>query len=478
MTTKNLRRSNLRRSALPLGIASALALAIAAAGGTSVVAAPRPDQTAALAQAALSKGQVDKAIKLAETAVQGSPREATYRAVLGHAYLKAGRFASAATTFNDAMELGDNSARTALGLALSNVAAGRNQEAIAILDDWRDAVPASDLGLALALAGETTRGVAIMADALRNGDNSAKLRQNLAYAYALDGRWREARMMASQDVPANQIDDRIGEWASRAQPEAYHQRIAALLGTPMRSDPGQPERLALSSSPASEQLAVESTAAVAAPRLAAAPVRSDVELPAVDDAPAAAVAAYTPPPAAVAPVAAPAPAQQSFAQAFASNDQPSRVQAVSRPVVQSVPAQATRTKAAAPVRVAAARVAIAAPRAATPAVRAAARNGSHLVQLGSFSSQQGARRAWGILSAKNPELRGYRMTITPAVVRGKNFWRVAAAGLDASRAGGMCSTVKARGGVCFAYSGVQRTIVPRKAAPTRSAAGPALARRR
>ncbi len=82
--------------------------------------------------------------------------------------------------------------------------AGRNRDAVAILDDWRDAIPVADLGLALALAGEPTRGSAILADALRNGENTPKLRQNLAYAYALDGRWREARIMMMQDVPADQ----------------------------------------------------------------------------------------------------------------------------------------------------------------------------------------------------------------------------------------------------------------------------------
>ena len=49
---------------------------------------------------------------------------------------------------------------------------------------------------------------------------------------------------------------------------------------------------------------------------------------------------------------------------------------------------------------------------AGPVARAA--DGTHLVQLGSFSSEQGARRAWGILAARNPERKNTRMTITPA----------------------------------------------------------------
>jgi hypothetical protein len=77
---------------------------------------------------------------------------------------------------------------------------------------------------------------------------------------------------------------------------------------------------------------------------------------------------------------------------------------------------------------------------------------THLVQLGSFSSEANARRAWDIFTAHNAELRNYRLTITPAVVNGRNFWRVAAAGLDGNAARHLCSDVRNRGGACFAYA--------------------------
>jgi len=261
-----------RTKLVPLGMTGALALGIVASVGFSedVVAKQAPNKTAAAAQSALSKGQVDKAIELAEAMVAASPREPAYRALLAHAYLKAGRFQSASATFDDAMKLGDNSAMTALGLALSYSAAGRNRDAVAILDDWRDAIPVSDLGLALALAGEPTRGSAVLADALRNGENTPKLRQNLAYAYALDGRWREARIMMMQDVPAGEIDARISDWAAKTRPEDYQIRVAGLLNAPLRSDPGQPSRLALNTSPVTEQLAAQTAAVAPVQQVAAA----------------------------------------------------------------------------------------------------------------------------------------------------------------------------------------------------------------
>lgn len=487
-----------RTKFVPLGVTGAVALAIAASASFSgdVVAKQAPDKSAAAAQSALSKGQVDKAIELAEALVAGNPREPAYRAILAHAYLKAGRFQSASATFDDAMKLGDNSAKTALGLALSYSAVGRTGDAVAILQDWRDAIPVSDLGLALALAGEPTRGSAVLADALRNGENTPKLRQNLAYAYALDGRWREARIMMMQDVPADQIDARISEWAARTRPEDSQLRVADLLGAPLRSDPGQPSRLALNSNPANEQLTAQAAVAESAPQVAAAaPV---AELPPVAAAePAAALASYTPvsaPAAGQAPDAGPSKFAAAFAEPEAAAAPVPVVDAsgmafISQPLVQAVPAtqlRAPRLIAAAPARPAPRRLTYTMP---VPTKA----QGTHMVQLGSFSTQQGARRAWGIYTAKNPELRNFRMTITQAQVRGKTYFRVAAAGINGSQgAWGLCGKVKSRGMACFAYA--TRTGVPGTAAPAAvqmahakasviapkavPATGPALARRR
>jgi Flp pilus assembly protein TadD len=443
-----MKSNRIRRNVLPLGLAGVMAVAIAAGAGLSssvVVAKPAPDKVAAEAKKALASGQTEKAIDLAEGLVSANPREASYRAILGQAYLRAGRFESAAQALDDAMKLGDNSTRTALSLSLAYSGTGKNREAVSILDDWRDAIPAADLGLAYALAGESNRGVAILSDALRGGENTPKLRQNLAYAFALDGRWREARFMAAQDVPADKLDARISSWAQKAQPEAGRARVAGLLAAPVRADGGMPSQLALNASPDQQQLAAETNARpAAAPALAA-----NAELPAANANPAE-LAQYQ-------PVSAPAEANpaapaQSFTSTFA--DSP-----VVQPVPDALPERAAAPKSK-PVRTASVteRTApvLATHRPGLRPRRAEApvfgKGSSHAVQLGSFSSEQGARRAWGFYSGRNPELRNFKMTITPATVHGKKFWRVAAAGLDGRGAGGLCSKVKARGGVCFAYA--------------------------
>lgn len=438
-----------RLAALALGTA----LATAALTGCTTQAAPRADLSASKAEAALAKGHGSEAVAHAEAAVLAQPRNAQYRTMLGAAYMDAGRFQSAATSFQDAMSLGDNAPRTALSYALAETALGNYPKAVAVLDDWQGDLDPADLGLALALAGQPDRGAQVLANALRGGQNTPKVRQNLAYAYALQGDWRSARIMAAEDVPPDQIDKRIGEWARSVQPEMYQARVATLLDAPVVRDAGQPVALALSNNPGSEQLAAEA-AALAEP-LAPAPVQDFAlapqrELAPLETAPQMAVAApqVEAPQTVQAAFAAPAPAGASPAQITES-----MIAFVSQPVVQKMPARYGAE--AQPRRVAA--VAAPAPRreASAPAVAAAAPShakGSHLVQLGSFSSREGARRAWGVYAKNYPDLDRYRMVITEARVRGKTYFRVSAGGFAVADARSMCSTVKARGEGCFAWA--------------------------
>ena len=441
-----------------VALALTTALATATLSGCTTQAAPRADVSASKAQAALEHGQGGEAVAHAEAAVLAQPRNAGYRAMLGAAYMDAGRFQSAATSFQDAMSLGDNSPRTALSYALAETAVGNYPKASAVLDDWRDILDPADLGLALALAGQPDRGVEVLGNALRGGQNTAKVRQNLAYAYALQGNWRAARVMAAEDVPAHQLDARIGEWARSVQPEMFHARIAKLLDAPVVRDMGQPVALALSNNPGLEQLAAEASALEPVPAEEApvelAQAAPSGELAAI--APAPQVATVVPAPQAPAPVQAafveptPAPETASLASMSAQFIEKA-IAFISNPIVQPVPVRSevrseprrggvqdgrASTQTERPVRVAAA------PQA----------DGGHLIQLGSFASHEGARRAWGIYAMEYDNLERYRMVITKARVNGKTYYRVSAGGFARADARSMCSSVKARGEGCIAWA--------------------------
>lgn len=429
-------------------LAVTTALATTALAGCATKAAAPANVSASKAASELAKGNEGSAVAHAEEAVRAEPRNAAYRAVLGASYMEAGRFLSAATSFKDAMDLGDTSPRTALSYALAQAAAGNNATALQTLDEWRGQIDPADLGLAMALAGDPDQGVHILGNALRNGQNTSKVRQNLAYAYALQGNWRAARLMAAEDVPADKVGDRMAEWAQTMQPGMGQHRVAALLGVPVVGDTGQPVELALSNAPS----AVELAASTVEPEGRFAPVQGYTipELPPVGgELPAVASAPVTDDYAYAVPVEVPASAPANFAQAFeapAPNAQAMErftqetVKFVANPVVQ--PVQNSRP-ASAPQRVAAAP--------ASTTARAAL-DGEHLVQLGSFSSEAGAKRAWGIYSKRYPQLKDADMVITKAVVRGKTYFRVSAGGFQRASAATMCNSVKSQGQGCIAWA--------------------------
>src|SRR5690606_15546062 len=112
-----------------------------------------------------------------------------YRELLGQAYLLAGRFASARQAFTDVLTLDPSNGRAALNLALTEIAGGDWSGARDTLAVHANTIPASDLGLAFALAGDPVKAVEILAPAAREANAGAKTRQNLALALALAGRW-------------------------------------------------------------------------------------------------------------------------------------------------------------------------------------------------------------------------------------------------------------------------------------------------
>jgi Flp pilus assembly protein TadD len=403
-----------------LALVVTTALAGIALGGCTTSAAPRADVSFSSAQAALQKGQTDKAIAHAEAAVLAEPRNPGFRALLGAAYLEAGRFQSAATSFGDALDLGDEDPRTVLSFALAKIALGEGRAAVQVLDDYAKLIDSADLGLAYALAGQPERGVHVLINAVRNAENvTPKLRQNLAYSYALAGNWRAARLMAAEDVPADQLDARLTQWASMAAPEHFQQRVAAMLRVTPRPDSGQPWQLALANFPAPEVMVAEAAAQADVPAPTGAP-------------PAPALAAAAPQPA---PLAAPAPTSDEG------------IRFVSIPVVQQLPARAAPRVAAAPPS----QRRMAATRAASAMASDKGAN-THLVQLGAYNSKIEAERGWKVLKASFPQLKDHDVVITEAVVNGRTFWRVAAAGFGAMSARSMCGTVKAAGRGCFAYA--------------------------
>ncbi len=203
------------------------------------------------AKRALRQRRWTVAITHAEHAVARDGADGDARALLATAYLRAGRFASAAQAFADTLALRQADARTALNLALTQIATGQDGAAVATLTRYEGMIPAADRGLALALAGAPQQGVEVLMAAMRVPGADARTRQNLALALALSGEWPDAFFMVGLDLPPAAARQRILDWMRFARPQGTADQVAALLKIAPAVDPGQPAALALHAVPAS-----------------------------------------------------------------------------------------------------------------------------------------------------------------------------------------------------------------------------------
>ena len=398
------------------------------------------------AQAALATNDVQTAVSLAERAVENSPRDAGFRALLGNCYLAAGRFASAEAAYRDSLSLVASQPQVVLKLALMQISQGKNDDARSLLAAAQSILDPADTGLALALAGDPQSAVAVLEPAARAVGADSRVRQNLALAYAFSGDWSQARVVAAQDVPADQLDGRIQQWMALAKPARASDQVAAFIGIkPVAADPGQPVRLALNKDDAVRQAAAAPVPVAAEPGAELSSVAT-VELPPVAApepvtvAAAEPVAAPLPEPAPIAIAAAPEPAPVQLAAA----PEPAPVQVTEAPV--SAIRQARPALSPAAVRLAEPVAKLR--RAAAPKPHAG--KSRAVVQLGAFSSRDRIELAWSRASAKFAALRGY----TPVSARfdsGKGtVYRLSVKGFDSDRdARLLCESLKRSGRACF-----------------------------
>jgi Flp pilus assembly protein TadD len=379
-------------------------------------------QDIAAARKALTDRHGDEAVRWAEAAVQLRPQIADYRAVLGQAYLLAGRFASARTTFNDALTLSPGDGKVALNLALAQIAEGDWTGARQTLDSNSGSIPASDRGLAMALAGDPASAVNLLLPVAKQPGADAKLRQNLALSLALGGRWQDARMVAGMDLSPTDADKRMTDWAAFARPASRYDQVAALLGVTPAADPGQPVALALNAStpvvasaPPVDTYLPKAPAEVA---VAAAPIDAGTTAPAVS------TVVFGP----RAEVVQPLPVQSAVGTAPLIKAPKSAIKAA----IFVKPMAAPTTPGAAKVSVS---------------------KGNFYVQLGAYDNTGVARDAWSRASRAYSGFAGHAPTGMSVTVKGKSFYRLSVGGFDRVGAKQLCAAYHAKGGTCFVRAG-------------------------
>jgi Flp pilus assembly protein TadD len=448
------------------------------------------------ALAAFNSNDIPMAIDLGERAVAKDPQDAGFRALLGNAYFAGGRFASAESAYKDSLTIYSNQPQVVLKLALVEIALGKSAQAVSFLDAGRSVLDPADYGLALALAGHAGEAIPVLDAAARQPGADSRVRQNLALAHALAGEWTDARTIAAQDVPVDQLDARIQQWMQLAKPGKPADQVAALVGVkPAAIDQGQPIRLALRSAEtrlaeAAQPVPVSAPQPVARPASAPAPqaVAQLVPAPAPKQ-----VAQAAPPPApapkplilklfpapvlpavvALAPIA--PPAVPSFTEAVAvAAPAPVVIPAVAPAPEHKAAPKPVLAEAASPAPVTLAMIAAAAPEApaafamfmpkkAPTAAKAAKprhvpaalarphlRRGDSVMQLGAYRTPAQVSQAWAKLTQRYPALRAYLPLRARFDSPKGTFWRLSVQGFDSEREAVLrCRVLKNRGGNCF-----------------------------
>ncbi|PKP98045.1 MAG: sporulation protein [Alphaproteobacteria bacterium HGW-Alphaproteobacteria-15] len=432
------------RRMLTIGI-SALVLGAPVVGGPALIGglavasgkaetrdAKQAAKEASAATRAIKAGQGQKAVTHAEEAVTLDPKNGAYRTLLGEAYLFAGRFVSATQALNEALSLDPANGRTALNLALAQIATGEWATARQTLETHAGTIPASDRGLAFALAGDPGTAIALLGDAARQPGADAKTRQNLALSLALAGQWPQARAIAAIDLSPDQVDGRMMQWASFSRPANAYDQVASLLNVKPIADTGQPDRLALARS---------MTTSVAAQRVVD-PV--DTYMPVSESA-----SAIT-----AGPVADVAMTGEVAAPAITSVSGQQIVFAPRREIVQDIPVKSRAV--AAPVGVARAEVGASRMLAADTAPRPG--KGSWFVQLGAYDSAGVARNGWRMAVGRTPALADMTPSTATVSTAAGTFHRLSVGGFTRSDADQLCGQVRAAGGKCFVRSGAGDTV--------------------
>ena len=393
----------------------------------SIAVDPSKVGMAMRAQTALLANDLPTALSLGEAAVEYRPNDASFRALLGNIYLAAGRYASAERSYHDALTLAAPDPQVVLKYALVQIAQGKSDAAVAMLGEAQSLVDPTDLGLALALAGRAQDAIAVLEPAARMRGADARTRQNLALAHALGGDWETARMIALQDLAANQLDARMSEWLAMARPGQASAQVAAFIGIqPIANDPGQPTRLALAK-PAN---AVRQ-AAVAAPPPAPVAFVAPVE-------PAPQVADLAPP--AEPPVEIATMVKEAFApivEALTPAAPAPRKVAVKAPRPALSPVAARLSQSLAALR-------------RDAALRPATGRSRAVVQLGAFDSRSLIAGAWSRAAGRHAALRHYiPVTARFATTKG-TFYRLSVKGFASDReAMTLCGQLKRSGANCF-----------------------------
>jgi Flp pilus assembly protein TadD len=158
-------------------------------------------------------GQTDKQMQVLQSLMQHHPEDGKLKALYGKKLLTAGRSGEAIPVLEAAAAtpVADWRLHSALGSAYDQqgeYGKARNQYQKALTLSAGNLSVMNNLGMSYALEGNLKQAEQMLRDASRQPNAAAqpRIRQNLALVVGLQGRFEEARKIASEDLPPEQVE--------------------------------------------------------------------------------------------------------------------------------------------------------------------------------------------------------------------------------------------------------------------------------
>ncbi len=184
--------------------------------------------TAAVRQAdeARAAGNVDNAIPLYDRALQANPQGIEAKLGLGQALLSIGSGDEAAAQFRDVLARHGDDSKARRGLAAALIAMGqpmldmqgRHAEAQANYHRGLELAPddpglRSNYGLSLAITGQPQAAIGLLAPVASGRQSTPRIRQNLAFAYAMAGDLSNSLALCRRDMDERYAQQQLAYYA-------------------------------------------------------------------------------------------------------------------------------------------------------------------------------------------------------------------------------------------------------------------------
>lgn len=176
-------------------------------------------------------GQNDQQLQVLGTLAQYHPNDQKLLTLYGRGLAQAGQGDQAQMVLSKAIEAGSSDWKTysTLGSTLDQqgkYVQARDYYQRALKLSPGNAAVLNNLGMSYALEGNLKQAESVLKDASASpaGQKEPRLRQNLALVVGLQGRFDEARQIASADLPAEQVEENMAYLQKMlAQPNTWQQ---------------------------------------------------------------------------------------------------------------------------------------------------------------------------------------------------------------------------------------------------------------